>query len=645
MRESRNPFRLRRSENIDTDAAFLTLFEPGILDVLAEKGLPETVQPIRSAPGGGKTSLLRLFTPSVLRRLHARRTDDLMKELHQRLQALGALDENGPKLLGVLLLCGRNYAVLQDLPIDQSMRNRLFFGLLNARILLAVLRGGLALKGLEYPKDLARLSVGAHPATDLPPGLQLPCSGQALHDWARHVEKTICGELDSFGPLRASALPGHDMLFSLGVVRPDALTMDGQPVAKRIVLMMDDIHMLTGRQRALLVESVIEARTRVGIWIAERFEALNTQEMLASGSGESRDHEVPIELERFWRKRHERFEKHVMHIANRRVRWSTETELDAFRSCLEDNLDGPEYEPVFGRAIQEVTQRVRERVRQTSRFQEWLEARERMEGTPRERAVSWRALEILIERVINRPQKGLFDDTTTLEEDELDEKDDSRVNQAAELFLAREYDLPYYFGPDRIARLASLNIEQFLGLAGAMFEEVIAAELLKGGTQVLSARRQHALMKKAALTNWNDIPNNVRHGRELRTWLEAVGKFSAWYTYSYRPTAPNDPGVGGTAIRMSERALLLDGEILKRRPEYKRFADLVASALAHNYLVADLDYKCKGERWMVLNLNRLLCVHFDLPLGYGLYKERPLDELCRWVDRPFSAPRRQESLV
>ncbi len=150
-------------------------------------------------------------------------------------------------------------------------------------------------------------------------------------------------------------------------------------------------------------------------------------------------------------------------------------------------------------------------------------------------------------------------------------------------------------------------------------------------------------MKKAAHAFLNDIPNKVRHGRDLRAFLESVGRFSAWYTY--RPTAPNDPGVGGTAIRMSERAMLLDRQVLEKRPERARFADLLASALAHNYLVADLDYKCKGERWMVLNLNRLLCVHFDLPLGYGLYKERPLDELCRWIDEPFSILRRQESFV
>ncbi len=84
MRETRNPFRLRRSENIDTDTSFLTLFEPSILEVLGNR-LPETVQPIRSAAGGGKTSLLRLFTPSVLHKLHARRGDDAVKELHGRL--------------------------------------------------------------------------------------------------------------------------------------------------------------------------------------------------------------------------------------------------------------------------------------------------------------------------------------------------------------------------------------------------------------------------------------------------------------------------------------------------------------------------------------------------------------------------------
>jgi hypothetical protein len=643
VRDLRNPFLLPRAENIDTDTTFLSLFEPGILESLPQNGLPETVQPLRSAAGGGKTSLLRLFTPSVLQKLHARRGDELVKELFQRVQALGAVDERGPKLLGVLLLCGRNYAVLQDRNLEQALRNRLFFGLLNARIVLAVLRSALHLKNLDYPKDLPRLQVVSHAeANDLPPDLHFPCSGQDLYAWARAIEKNICGELDSFGPLRKSSLPGHDSLFVLNIIRPETLTIDHKPVAERVLLMMDDIHMLTNQQRSLLVERVIEARSRVGVWIAERFEALNTQEMLASGSDTGRDRDKPIEIEWYWRKHHERFEKHVMRIADRRVKVSTETELAAFRSCLEDNLNGPEWAPLFTKAVDEIAVRVGDQVQDTGPFKDWLIACERCKGTPSERAIAWRSLEILIAREVNRPQKGLFDEMTPLDEKELQEKSDSRLRQAAELFLAKEYNLPYFYGPDKIARLASLNIAQFLGLGGMIFEEVIAAELLRGGTQILSAKRQHELMKKAALTFWSDIPKKVRHGRELRTFLESVGRYGAWYTY--RPTAPNDPGVGGTAIRMSERASLLDEQTTRTRPERKRFAELLASALAHNYLVADLDYKCKGDWWMVLNLNRLLCVQFDLPLGYGLYKERPLDELCRWIEQPFVAPR-QESLV
>lgn len=635
MRESRNPFRLRRSESIDTDAAFLALFEPGILEILPNESWDRSVQLIRSATGGGKTSLLRLFSPNVLAALHAGRSQDHLKELHQRLTELGAVGGEGPKVLGVMLQCGRNYGILAELDLDQGRKDRLFFGLFNARVILAALRSALTLRGLEYPRDLPRLSVEQAPDLPAMPGVLLPCDGEALFRWAERFEAEVCSSLDSFGPLRPEKLPGHDSIFALAVIRPSGLSIDGKPVAERVLLMLDDVQKLAARQREQLVQNLIELRSPVGVWIAERFEALSTQEMLASGAAEGRDCERPIELERYWRRYHQRFERLVLKVADRRVRAAADTEIDAFRPCLEDSLETPEWEPVFERACEEISARVRQRAGDSPRFREWVSAREKTEGTPRERALAWRALEILIERALNKPVRGLFDESEALGEDVLEEQDDRSVQNAAELFLAREYDIPYYFGSDRVSRLGSLNIQQFLGLAGDLFERVAAASLLRRPTG-LSPRRQHALMKAAAKAVWDEIPRRVRHGRELRAFLESVGKFSRWYTY--RPSAPNDPGVGGTALRMTERARLMEPDGLRRRSDLRRFADILASALAHNLLVADLDYSCKKERWMVLNLNRLLCVHFDLPLNYGLYKERPLAELCRWVDQPFTPP-------
>lgn len=641
MREPRNPFQLRRAESIDTEASFLSLFEPGILEVMPRARFWETVHILRSAAGGGKTSLIRLFTPSTLLTLCARRSDDSIKELFQRIKDLGAVDDNGPKVLGVMLMCGPGYSMLHDLDMDQTRKDRLFFGLLNARIVLAVLRGSLVLKGLEYPGGLDRVQINPPSGGGSVAGLTFPCSGRVLNDWAEQREAKLCESLDSLGPLKVDSLPGDESLLSLSLIRPENVLVDQKPVAERVLLMMDDIHKLTSRQRELLVHTVIDSRSHVGVWIAERFEALSTREMLSSGAHQGRDYESVIEIESYWRQYPGRFEKKTMKVADRRVRAAPETEIDSFRSCLQDAMDSPEWTDTYTSIIGVVSKRIENRVQQLPRFQEWISARERATGTLRERAIGWRALEILIERDLNKKQKTLFDDKP-LDEDHLKDRDDSSVNNAAELFLSREFDLPYYYGPERISRLASQNIQQFLGLAGEVFEESAAAELLRKAT-LLPPRRQHALMKKAAKAVWEDIPKRVRHGRELRRFLESVGKFANWYTY--RPTAPNDPGVSGTAIRMSERALLVDDNYRKNRDDICRFADILASALAHNLLVAQLDYNCKKEKWMVLNLNRLLCVHFDLPLNYGLYKERPLNTLSQWVNRPFVMPSNEDTLV
>jgi hypothetical protein len=643
MRALRNPFRLRRAESIDTDDGFLMLFEPGILEVMPQATLWDSVHIIRSAAGGGKTSLIRMFTPASLNTLCRRgKSDTKTRELFQRMKEFDAIDDLGPRVLGVLLTCGPGYSMLQDLSVDQARKNRLFFGLLNARITLAVLRGALNLKGLPFPEGLDRVRVESSKGMPSLQPIAFPCTGRQLYGWAEQREASLCGSLDSLGPLKAETLPGDDALYSLSLMEPGNLTMDDVQVAHRVLLMMDDIHKLTSHQRELLVTTVIDARSAVGVWIAERFEALSPQEMLSSGAEKGRDYGETIEIENFWRAKPEKFEKLALRVADRRITEASDTEIASFQGCIQEALSGNVWDQKFTESLHVVSARVKEAYGSKERFREWVGLAEAFDGTPQERATEWRKLEILIQRELNKKQKGLFDEQP-LGEEELGEKDDSSLKNAAELFLAREFELPYYYGAGRIARLASLNIQQFLGLGGEVFEESAAAEVLRR-TLALPPERQHALMKDMARQLWDDIPKKVRHGRPLRQFLESVGNFSRHYTY--RPTAPNDPGVTGTAIRMSERVQLFEEAAKKEQANgaMVRLGEMITSALSHNLFVAQLDYNCKQEKWMLLNLNRLLCVHFDLPLGYGLYKERPLKTLMQWLDRPYSEPSEGELL-
>src|SRR5580700_11294656 len=109
-----NPFLDRMSERTTSDQEFVRLFSPKILERLADDAFEGAVHIFRSPPGGGKTTLLRAFTPMALKAFwNARRSPD-MSESHKTLLARGVLDEHeGPRLLGVLLSCASGYA---DLP-------------------------------------------------------------------------------------------------------------------------------------------------------------------------------------------------------------------------------------------------------------------------------------------------------------------------------------------------------------------------------------------------------------------------------------------------------------------------------------------------------------------------------------------------
>jgi hypothetical protein len=634
MKDHRNPFLLQASEHIEADLTFVRLFGPGTLDLLkAEHSI--TTKIFFSAPGGGKTSLLRLFTPGPLLELHRHRDVADCKELFEKMKGLKVVDDDGPRVLGISLSCDRGYVNLGDIGLDAVKQSRLLFALLDARILLAAIRHALALKRVRPEEDQCGRLQFKRPASRLDlPGLELPCTGEELRVWARKREEEICATLDSFSPEDTTAA-GSEGLQALDLLKPENVLFDGQPIAEQVLIMLDDVQRLTEMQRQRLIQFVLDKRSSTPIWIAERMEALNRDEILDQGTIHGRDYE-PVFLENYWRGAQKRFENVVINIADRRVRDSRSIEQSHFEACLEDSMDGAEWRGKFEEIIGIVRARVLQRAANTSLFNNWVREREGLAGSARQRAIAWRSLEILIERELRKSQ-GSFG--FELETDALAEKSDASLNAAAELFIANEFKLPYYYGASTLAKLSSFNIQQFLQLAAELFEETVSAHVI-GQASALTVVRQENILNRASKKWWNQITERAAHPTRVRRLLESIGIFARSYTD--RPTAPNDPGVNAIAISMTDRDRLLDPEWLKVRPEHKILAEVIASALAHNYLDAQPNYKCKGQLWLVLNLNRLLCVRYRLPLNYGLFKEQRLDELVKWMDKGFEPKRAPE---
>ena len=581
--------------------------------------------------------MLRVFTPSSLVNLHASRQNIECKELYSKMKGLGAVDESGPQLLGVMLSCGKNYAALDDLLWDARQKERLFFAFLNCRVLLKAMRAALQLHNLEYPQQLKRLAIKGDP--DVLADLSMPASGEctAIFEWARKIESDISQVLDSLDTHHA-APPGHSELSSLRLLKPTQLLLDGKPVVSRVLVMFDDVHKLASSQRHSLGIALSELRDSADMWIAERLEALTSEELLEVGAKRGRDYcDVAPTLELYWRKYPKRFERTVLAIADKRVREEQQVEIDSFSSCVQSSLETQDMSTELEEAAAAVETSVRTKWGDEKRFREWLTTTSAFEGTAYERAVAWQTIDILIAREERKAQLAF---EFALSPIELQNKDDSAVKAAAKLFLAARFGLPYYFGFSKLASLASSNIEQFLATAGELFEESSSAAILKKPYQ-LSVQRQHAILKRTSNQWWEEeVLRSLPLRVEVRRFVESVGRFAKWQTY--RPNAPYAPGVTGISITMAERDQLRDLELLSGRKDLKRLAEVIGICLAHNILEAELDRSQGYERRMLLYLNRLLCCHFDLPLQYGGWRAQRPSELARWMIDGFRPPTSEE---
>lgn len=622
----RNPFKMRASEKIESDANFLKLFSPEALEPLVERNkqgvLWDNVMFIRSSPGAGKTSLLRIFEAQSLNYIFNHKSQDYYKDLFGPLKKLGVLDNKGVRKVGVILRCTRNYEILEDIDLDDGRKKRLFYALLNSRIILATLKSLIALrKDINTIDDLAKITFSSN-ADNAIRGLDVPCNGKKLYDWASGIERSVYEILDSFLPIRDHKALGHNEPFSTSILRAENLLIDGGQIVDDFLFMIDDAHKLSMRQRESYLKYLAENRGLSSIWISERLEALTDFRSFVD-----RDFNE-LNLEYIWGKYPGKFRKVLGKISLKRASISTE-DVTSFQENLVEEIN----ETVGNSEIEKVTKEaitsIEKLVEFNPRFNNWYNYALGLEETGLMKAVTFKGIEILMQRQLRKKQLTFEFDLTV---EELKSKLDSTLESTARLFTSEKSKIPYYYGFGDLSSIATNNIDQFLTFSSELYEAMISEKLL-GNEIAVSATNQDKIFRSIVKKKWEQLSSLIPDSKLVKVFIDGLGRH--FKSITYKPTASYAPGINGFAINEKSHLKLIE-ESLKWQDNdvYRDLREVITTCLTYNLLEArKVNQGTKGQVWQVYYLNKWLCVRYDLPLGYGMWNKITPEQLSKWAKR------------
>ncbi|MEG3125159.1 ORC-CDC6 family AAA ATPase [Sphingomonas sp. GB1N7] len=618
----RNAFAVRTSELSSTDELFARDFAPEVLEIMPRDLFATSAMVLRSSPGGGKTSLLRIFTPGPMLQVHRNAQRQPYDEIYRQLHAIGAIDGNGVRAMGILIPCTNGYSELQPPEQDPTARG-MFRALVNARIVLRTLRSICMLNGLSYQTDLSRVELD-YDLSLLDAGIIPRGSGtQGLRAWAEAVETRLLTVLDQIDmPDRDT--PVHlsfDAVTWLSQVR---FSIGGRVCDVRPIVMFDDVQRLRPGQRAMLYRELLDHRSSAPVWLAERTAVLESAEIF-SDAIQSRDFEV-VQIERGWQALSDRrFIAFVTGIADRRMRQMRD-DPEGFGDHLGSTLDPLAFEGRLATAVSTLRDRAHHLGRSSDRYATWIAAAEQTTALDLlAQALEWSKTNILIARDQNRIQATL--DLEPLPMEERENRETSKLPQAALKFISSEFGLPYFYGIDRVVRLSSYNVEEFLQICAVLYEHLHAARVARGeGPITVTPFDQDRALRKLAEKRFREISRAFPMGAKAQRVITAIGKLAHEQTFA--PNAPYAPGVTGIGITPVDREALIRASGDPRNP-YQETARILSACIAQN-LFEVRELRQDGKMWTVLYLNRLLCAHFDLVYHTGGWRPTSIARLRAW---------------
>ena len=634
MLASRNPFRMKATEDIEGNWNFVSLFGLNALDIFLVDSMWTKTQIIRSARGGGKTSILRIFLPKSLKEIHTSRNNQSITKLYNKLEKLGAISEDGPQILGIYLSLFGNYSILEQLEITEYQEKKLFYSLLMCRIILATLRSVCELKELVFPSMLERITIKHPLEPNVPNFISFPCTGAELYSWAGKTEQKIFDIIDDESDDYVG-LGMHENLAALHAIKAKNIFYNNEPVAEKTLLMLDDLDRLTSSQRISLSTNIASLRVPIGLWMAERLEGLRGEELLSPDATVGREYSKPIILETFWRGRQTKFESFLADVSDRRARLHHTYNIQSFSDNLRDDL-GSDWDEKFVDAAHRESKRIIEKFGNNQKYKILIDECKNCTDSPSIRADEWRKLEIIIERGKRndqrKGQKKLSGENLSQSKDP-DPSVASGIINIAKYYIRTRYKVPYYFGFKELVKLSSSNIVQFLELSSTLFDDMISASYTRLDANI-KPNRQQCILEEEAYDKWREIKNSIPNAQYVIPFLKNVAQLCFRETNTLRASYY---GVTGIAISQKDLMNIQSADLRASNKKYQILYDVLTTCIAHNLLEIMPESKQgqKGTTHFLMYLNRLLCLRFKLPLYYGGWREQNFNMLYSFVDKDY----------
>lgn len=607
MQQYDNPFSMRASEKMTSDDVFISLFSEDSLYPLknfSEVGrLWGYLTYICSAPGGGKTTLLRCFSPSVLFKVHNNKKDN--DKLFKAMKGMGVVSAGKILKCGAYLLTNRSYADLEDEEVfTKPQARRQLFALLNVRFTLAAIKALQTLTNLDY-EHLDEITFS--PSLDLKNKFApspAPHTARELFDWAAGIERQITDIIETYDT--TDERRGHDSLFILNDLHASDFTFKGKTIVEDFIFQLDDCHKLSRTQLDFLRQELVETRISNTVWLAMRYDKFSYEELMPKTDMEGRDFNS-IHLGQ-----DSKFDKMLGNIMEKRSNLSSH-DIKLNNSIEQTSiLTERQYQNIIDYSRKNIAAK-------PDLYGELLQFIDDTFESPKERAEHTFALMLFAQRE-HKTTIPLFPHDRNTYSDCV-KKD---IFTIAQEIIPAVFNYPMYFGTDELKELSSNNTEQFISFCNVLYEQLLTQKLLHPRrTLMLSAAQQDKLIKEECKKKLKRLL--IEQGENVYTFINNVGGFCKSQTLQLGSSYGS---VSGFAIRDVETLFgstrqLMDGSILQ---------EVLRGCLANNLLFTrETKQGEKNKEWTVFYLNRWICAAFSIPLGFGGWRKRDTKDLSDWI--------------